>query len=305
MLSLTQTKQTKYHKILYKRKLTPKSTFIKIYAPEIADVAKAGQFVIVMADKNSERIPLTLVDWDKNIGEISLIFQEIGYSTQKIGQLSMGDKLFNVSGPLGNPSEIKNYGRVAIVCGGIGTAAAYPIAKGLKDAGNNVTSIIGAQSSDLLILQNEMDEVSDQVYISTDDGSKGRKGFVTDVLRDLVEKERFDRVLVIGPTVMMSAVAEVTRPFGITTIASLNSIMVCGIGLCGACRISVDGVTRFSCVEGPEFDAHKVDFKGLMNRLRCYVNEEKLALHFHEKSAFCTCQPKPIISCPIPKKAKN
>jgi ferredoxin/flavodoxin---NADP+ reductase len=285
------TQLTSTHKIIDKHELATKTMLLRIYAPEIAAKTKPGQFVIVMADEKSERIPLTIVDWDNRTGEISLIFQEIGYSTQKIGQLTVGDELFTVTGPLGNPSEIKNYGSVAVVCGGVGTAAAYPIARGLKAAGNKVTSIIGARNAQALILLDEMERVSDECYISTDDGSKGQKGFVTDVLRTLIAREHFDAVFAIGPTVMMSAIAEVTRPFAIKTIVSLNSIMVCGIGLCGACRVSVDNVTKFSCIEGPEFDAHKVNFKELIQRLKSYTNEEKLALEFHKnRSDFCECQ---------------
>ncbi len=279
------------HKIIDKHEIASKTMLLRIYAPEIAAKAKPGQFVTVLADKKSERIPLTIVDWDIKTGEISLIFQEIGYSTQKIGCLMVGDELFNITGPLGNPSEIKNYGNVAVVCGGVGTAAAYPIARALKAAGNKVTSIIGARNADLLILLDEMEGVSDECYISTDDGSKGQKGFVTDVLKMLIARERFDVVFAIGPTVMMSAIAEVTRPFAIKTIVSLNSIMVCGIGLCGACRVSIDNATRFACIEGPEFDAHQVNFKELIQRLRSYTKEEKLALDFHkEYGDLCECQ---------------
>ncbi len=282
---------TNTHKIIDKHELATKSMLLRIHAPEIAAKARPGQFVIVMADEKSERIPLTIVDWDKQTGEISLIFQEIGYSTQKIGDLGVGDELFTVTGPLGNPSEIKKYGNVAVVCGGVGTAAAYPIARALKAAGNKVTSIIGARNAALLILLDEMERASDQCYISTDDGSKGQKGFVTNVLKMLIARERFDLVFAIGPTVMMSAIADVTRPFAIKTIVSLNSIMVCGIGLCGVCRVSVDNLTRFSCIEGPEFDAHKVNFKELIQRLKSYANEEKLALEYREKQGgLCECE---------------
>jgi ferredoxin--NADP+ reductase len=279
------------HKIIDKHEIASKTMLTRIYAPEIAAKAKPGQFVIVMADEKSERIPLTIVDWDIKTGEISLIFQEIGYSTQKIGCLTVGDELFTITGPLGNPSEIKNYGNVAVVCGGVGTAAAYPIARALKAAGNRVTSVIGARNAALLILLDEMESVSDECYISTDDGSKGQKGFVTDVLKMLIAREQFDVVFAVGPTVMMSAIAEVTRPLAIKTIVSLNSIMVCGIGLCGACQVSIDKVTRFVCIEGPEFDAHKVNFKELIQRLRSYTNKEKLALDFHKECVdSCECQ---------------
>jgi ferredoxin--NADP+ reductase len=267
-----------------------------LVAPEIAEKAQAGQFVILRVDEEGERIPLTLFEWNNaegTVGTITLIFQQLGVSTKKLGALNVGDEILNVAGPLGNPSHIQNYGVAAVVCGGVGTAAAYPIAKALKAAGNTVVSILGARNKDLLILEDEMKAVSDELYISTDNGSKGQKGFVSDVLKSLIEKKRkFGIVYAIGPVPMMRATAEVTRPYGIKTIVSLNPIMVDGMGMCGACRVTVEGTTKFACVDGPEFDAHKTDFRELMERLKEYPSEERVATAFHERGegGTCTCR---------------
>jgi ferredoxin--NADP+ reductase len=263
---------------------------LTIFAPEIADKAKAGQFVILRIDKEGERIPLTLFSWNQKEGNIKLIFQEIGHSTRKLGKLQVGDRILNIAGPLGNPSEIKKYGLAAVVCGGVGTAAAYPITKDLKRAGNTVISIIGARNEKLLILEEEMEAISDELFISTDDGSKGYKGFVSEVLRKLIEDRfKFDIVYAIGPPIMMKTVSEVTQPFGIKTVVSLNPIMVDGMGMCGACRVTVGGSTKFACVDGPEFDAHKVDFEELVTRLKCFPSEEKRSIDFHEHGSGGTC----------------
>lgn len=265
--------------IVAKKELALKIKQLEILAPEIADKARAGQFVILRVDEKGERIPLTLVDWNKEKGTITLIFLEIGASTEKLGTLEVNGAVQDVIGPLGNPSEIRHYGKVCVIGGGVGTASAYPITRALKQAGNKVVTIVGAKTASLLILENEIKKVSDELLISTDDGTKGQKGFVSQVLKELIEKGyAFDVVYAIGPTVMMRAVAETTRPHKIHTIVSLNPIMVDGMGMCGACRVSVDGRTRFACVEGPEFDAHKVDFGELLKRQMAYMSEEKLAL---------------------------
>ena len=280
------------HIIVEKHDLGPQVKQVTIYAPEIAEKAKAGQFVILRVDDEGERIPLTLVSWDKTEGTITLIFQEVGLSTKKLGALQIGEEILNVVGPLGNPSEIRFYGLVAVVCGGVGTAAAYPIAKALKEAGNRVVSIVGARNQGLLILEEEMKLVSDEFYISTDDGSKGQKGFVSDALKLLIDKKyEFDVVYAIGPPMMMRTTSEVTRPYSIKTIVSLNPIMVDGMGMCGACRVSVGGLTKFACIDGPEFDAHKTNFEELIRRLKVYPPEEKLAVDFHENrgGGSCTC----------------
>jgi len=272
------------YKVLVKQDLAPQIKLFKVHAPDIAEKAKPGQFVIIRIDEKGERIPLTLVDWGKKKGTITLIFQEVGVSTRKLGMLEVEDEILNIVGPLGNPSDIKHHGSVAVVCGGVGTAAAYPIAKAFKQEENKVVSIVGARTKELLILEDEMKSVSDELYISTDDGSKGYKGFVSDVLKTLIEKGyRFDIVYAIGPPLMMRATSEVTRPHGIKTIVSLNPIMVDGMGMCGACRVTVSGQTKFACIDGPDFDGHQVNFNELIKRLQMYQPEEKLAAQFHEK----------------------
>jgi ferredoxin--NADP+ reductase len=272
------------YEILVKRDLAPQIKWVELHAPDIAQKSQPGQFVILRIDEKGERIPLTLVEWDKDKGTITLLFQEVGVSTKKLGALEVGDALLNVLGPLGNPSDIKNYGCVAMACGGVGTAAAYPIARALKEEGNKMISIIGARTEALLTLKNEIKDVSDEFYISTDDGSKGYKGFVSDVLKRLIEKGyKFNIAYAIGPPLMMRATSDVTKPYGIKTLVSLNPIMVDGMGMCGACRATVGGQTKFACVDGPEFDAHQVNFDELVKRLRMYQLEERLALQAYEK----------------------
>ena len=268
-------------------------TEITLVAPEIAEKAQTGQFVILRIDEKGERIPLTLFKWDAQKGTVTLIFQQLGVSTKKLGALKVGDEILNIAGPLGNQSHIENYGVTVVVCGGVGTVASYPIAKALKAAGNKIVSILGARNQNLLILEEEMKAVSDEFYISTDDGSKGQKGFVSDVLKMLIESERhFDIVYAIGPVPMMRATAEVTRPFNIKTIVSLNPIMVDGMGMCGSCRVTVNGTTKFACIDGPEFDAHLTDFQELIGRLRQYSSEEHAALTFREtgEGGSCACR---------------
>lgn len=272
------------YKVLAKRELAPQIKLFKVHAPDIAEKARPGQFVIIRIEEKGERIPLTLVDWKKDKGAITLIFQEVGVSSRKLGTLEVDDEILDIVGPLGNPSDIKPYGSVAVVCGGVGAAAAYPIAKALKENGNKVISVVGARTKEMLILEKEMKRVSDELYISTDDGSKGHKGFVSDVLKALLKKGYpLDIVYAIGPPLMMRATSEVTRPHDIKTIVSLNPIMVDGMGMCGACRVTVGGRTRFACVDGPEFDGHQVNFDELIIRLRMYQSKEKFASQFLEK----------------------
>jgi len=283
-------KQKSNGTIVEKQQLNSVTKKISVYAPDIAVKAKAGQFVILKVHANSERIPLTLSSWDKEKGTISHIFQEIGYSTTELGSLKVGEKSMNVAGPLGNPSEIKNFGVAAVVCGGLGTAVAYPVAKALKEAGNKVISIMGAKTQELFILEDEMRAVSDEVFFSSDDGTKGQKGFVSDILKSLIAKNyNFNIVFAIGPPIMMSVIADITRPYGIKTIASLNPIMVDGMGMCGACRVSIGDKTRFACVDGPEFDAHQVNFKELMQRLKSYCAEEKHITLIQKSGGTCQC----------------
>ena len=266
--------------IVQKEKLTPVAHKIVIYAPDIAAKAKAGQFLIIKTHENSERFPLTLSDWNKEDGTITIFIREAGFSTIELGQLKVGEKIQHVVGPLGNPSEIHKYGTVVMACGGLGAAAAYPIAKALKEAGNQIITLLGARSYNHFILEQELVALSTKVRYSTNDGSRGRTGYASDLLKELIdEKEQIDIVFVIGPPIMMMVTSEVTRPFNIKTISSLNPIMVDGMGMCGACRVTVDGQIKFSCVDGPEFDAHKADFKELMQRLKSYVPEEKQAIH--------------------------
>jgi len=276
--------------IIDKQQLNSVTKKITIYAPAIAAKAKAGQFIILKVHSDSERIPLTLSSWDKEKGTITNIFQEIGYSTTELGSLKVGEKILNVAGPLGNSSEIKNFGVAAVVCGGLGTAVAYPVAKALKEAGNKVISIMGARNKDLFILEDEMRAISDEVFFTSDDGTKGQKGFVSDVLKSLIAKNyNFNIVFAIGPPIMMSVIADITRPYGIKTIASLNPIMVDGMGMCGACRVSIGDKTQFACVDGPEFDAHQVNFKELMQRLKSYSMEEKHILTVQKPGGTCQC----------------
>lgn len=272
------------YKIITKRKLAENVILIKIYAPEIAKKAQTGQFVIVIIDETGERIPLTLADWNPSEGFITLVFQEVGVSTKKLGCLGSNEELYDVLGPLGNPSDIRHYGTSIVVGGGVGTACCLPVAKSLKKAGNKVVSIIGARNKEYLILENEMRSICDEVYISTDDGSKGVKGFVSDILKTLIEEGHpIDIVYAIGPVLMMRAIANLTQGYGIKTVVSLNPIMVDGMGMCGACRVSIGGEVKFACVDGPEFDAHQVDFDELIKRQRMFLDEEKLALEHWQK----------------------
>ncbi|MEM1544249.1 MAG: sulfide/dihydroorotate dehydrogenase-like FAD/NAD-binding protein [Candidatus Bathyarchaeia archaeon] len=271
------------YRIVESREIAPAVKLIRILAPEIARKAQPGQFVILRVDAMGERIPLTLADWNITEGTITLVFLEVGVSTRKLGELKEGDAILDLLGPLGNPTDVRNYGTVCIVGGGVGIAAAYPIARALKRARNKVISIIGARTAKLLIFEEEMRRCSDEVHISTDDGTKGYKGFVSDVLRKLLQEGYgFNMVYAVGPAVMMRAVAEVTRPYNIKTIASLNPIMVDGMGMCGACRVTVGGKTMFACVNGPEFDAHKVDFTELIRRQMAFIQEERMALELWE-----------------------
>lgn len=257
-----------------------------IQAPLIATKRQAGQFVIVKINETGERIPLTIVSSDSQKGEITIIFQIVGKSTKEMASLDAGDYLQDVQGPLGNPTEIENYGNVVCVGGGVGVGVVYPLAVALKEKGNLVTSIIGARSKGLLILKEEMKATSDRLIVTTDDGSYGIKGFVSDVLLKMIkEGVSIDRVFAIGPVPMMQALCRITESHHIKTIVSLNPIMVDGTGMCGACRVSVGGETKFTCVDGPEFDGHAVDFGLLNNRLKMYRNQEKQA---YEKCGCCS-----------------
>lgn len=254
-----------------------------ILAPDIASKALPGQFVILRVHEKGERIPITIAKTDKNDGTITILVQTLGKTTHILSELNIGDNLTDMVGPLGVPTEILKFGTVICIGGGFGIAAIYPIAKGLKESGNKVISIIGARSKNLLLMEDEMKSVSTELLIATNDGSYGTKGIVTDVLKELIydKKEPIDRVIAIGPVIMMKAVSDLTMDKSIKTIVSLNPIMIDGTGMCGACRVLIDGKTKFACVDGPDFDGHKVDFDNLMNRLKFYKEEEKASYECH------------------------
>lgn len=277
------------YEILYREDLAPVSKLLIVKAPLVARKARAGQFVVVRANEKGERIPLTIADFDREEGTLTLIFQEVGKSTMLLGTMKPGDFLASVVGPLGLPSEVENFGTVICVGGGVGIAPMYPIARELKEAGNEVISIIGARNKDLLFWEDKMRAVSDELIVTTDDGSYGRKALVTEPLKEILSSGRkIAKIWAIGPAIMMKFVALTTQPFGVETIVSLNAIMVDGTGMCGACRVSVGGQTRFVCVEGPEFDGHLVDWNLLLERQRQYLEQEKLAVD-EWKSHECKC----------------
>jgi len=266
-------------KIVDKEVLAPTLSKLIIEAPFIAKKRKAGNFVIVRATETGERIPLTIVDSDEEKGTITLIIQAIGKTTTIMTQMERGEFFLDVVGPLGQPTPIDNLGTVVCIGGGVGTAEVYPIAEALKEAGNRVIGIVGARSKELVILEDEMNQVCDEVIVTTDDGSYGMKGFVTDALKNVMNDEPdIKGVYAIGPMPMMRAVAETTRPQEIKTYVSLNPIMMDGTGMCGACRVTVNGELKFACVDGPEFDAHKVNFDELIARNRTYEDQEKMSL---------------------------
>jgi ferredoxin--NADP+ reductase len=274
------------NKIIEKKDLSENVVQMVLEAPLIAQKRKAGQFIILKVDEKGERIPLTIVDSDAQAGTITIIFQVVGKTTAVMAKMKAGDTIQDVQGPLGNPTEIKNFGRVVCIGGGVGVGVVYPLTVALKKAGNEVISIIGSRTKDLLILEKEMGAISDRLIVATDDGSYGFHGFVSQVLQEMIDKgEKIDRVFAIGPVPMMKVISDVTRPQGIKTIVSLNSIMVDATGMCGACRVSVAGKTKFTCVDGPEFDGHEVDFKLLADRLKMYCDQERQAYEQHK----CGC----------------
>jgi len=273
------------HKILRKDTLTSDANLLVVEAPEIAKKCKPGQFIILRIAERGERIPLSLAGYDSKKGTITTIFLATGKTTQELASMNEGDFIANVAGPLGTPSDINHFGHVVLCGGGLGIAPLYPIAKALKNMGNMITVIIGARSKNLLFYEDKLKSVSDQLYVTTDDGTKGKKGFVSNQLQDLLACEKIDRVVAIGPAIMMKSIADATRPYGVRTVVSLNSIMVDGTGMCGACRVEVGGETKFTCVDGPEFDAHLVDFDLLMKRLNTYLPEEKRAKELYNKTS--------------------
>jgi ferredoxin--NADP+ reductase len=274
------------NKIIEKENLSESVVRMVLEAPVVAQKRKAGQFIVLKIHEKGESIPLTIVDSDAQKGTITIIFQVVGKTTALLAAMAPGDGIQDVQGPLGNPTEIENFGRVVCIGGGVGVGVVYPLIVALKKAGNEVVSIIGSRTKNLLILEEEIKANSDRLVVTTDDGSYGVHGFVSNVLQQMSDQgERIDRVFAIGPVPMMRGICDVTKPHGIKTIVSLNSIMVDATGMCGACRVDVGGKTRFTCVDGPEFDGHQVDFKLLADRLRMYCDQEREAYEKHK----CGC----------------
>ncbi len=263
------------NKIIEKAFLSENVVKLVVQAPLIAQKQSPGQFVIVRIDEKGERIPLTIADADRASGAITLIIQRVGTSSHRISLLSPGDSLLDVSGPLGRPTHIEKVGTVLACGGGVGIAPLFPIARAFKQAGNRLIAVLGARTRDLLILENEMSAFADETIVMTDDGSHGKKGVITVGIEEVLKREPVQLAVAIGPAVMMKFVALLTKRFNLPTIASLNTIMVDGTGMCGACRVSVGGKTRFVCVDGPEFDAHEIDYDEMIKRLNTYKTEEK------------------------------
>ena len=263
------------YKILSKKELCPNQYEITVEAPYIVRNAKAGQFIIFRVEENGERVPLTIADADKVTGTLTLVFMAAGYTTKKLAELNAGDELVDIVGPLGQPTHIKYYGTVVCLAGGYGAAPCYLIAKAFKEAGNKVYMVMGARNKDLIFWQDKMKTACDELFITTDDGSLGQKGFVTQVLDEIINREKVDYAIAVGSMFMMRAVADMTRDKGIYTEASMNPIMVDGTGMCGACRLTVGGVTKFACVDGPDFNAHEVDFDEVINRTKIYKDQER------------------------------
>jgi ferredoxin/flavodoxin---NADP+ reductase len=280
-LSHADPEPQRMYPIVSKKIIAPTITQLVIRAPFIARKRKAGNFIMIRVEEGGERIPLTIADGNPVDGTITIIVQAIGGTTKLLCSKNPGETILDVVGPLGNPTPIENHGVVACVGGGVGTAELYPIACALKAAGNEVHTIIGARSKDLVVLEEEMRRCSDHVYVTTDDGSYARKGFVTDQLRELMASSGIKAVYAIGPLPMMKAVSNLTRPSGLHTFVSLNTIMVDGTGMCGGCRVTINGQMRFACVDGPEFDGHAVDFDELLMRNRTYVDMEKVTNEKH------------------------
>ncbi|MEM2118840.1 MAG: sulfide/dihydroorotate dehydrogenase-like FAD/NAD-binding protein [Candidatus Bathyarchaeia archaeon] len=275
------------YEIVSSRELAPKIKMFEVYAPHIAAKARPGQFIILIIDEKGERIPLTLAGYNVEKGTISFAFNEVGKTTKQLGLMKKNESILNITGPLGNPSEIKNFGNVLCVAGGVMIAPMLLQVQALRKAGNRITTVLGARIKELLFFEEEMKKTSDCFYVATDDGSKGHKGLA--FLKEVLEREKFDRCVVQGPVVMMKTVSEMTKPFGVSTIVTLTPIMVDGMGMCGVCRVTVDGKMKFGCVDGPEFDGHTVDFEGLIKRQRMFLPEERLSSLLWEMHGGCRC----------------
>ena len=271
-------------KILKKEELSPNVYAMEIDAPRVAKKAEPGQFIVLRVNEEGERIPLTIANFDRKTGRILIVFQVIGASTMELAALNEGDDILDFVGPLGRPSEIgKLDGTMVVVGGGIGVAPTFPIARAMKEAGNKVIAIMGAKTKDILIMEDEMREVTDEIVVTTDDGSRGIKGFVTNAVQALVDRgEKIAQITAIGPVIMMKSVADATRALGIKTVVSLNPIMVDGTGMCGGCRVTVGGEVKFACVDGPDFDGHQVDYAELMNRNGVYREREAEVRQSHK-----------------------
>ena len=276
------------YEVLLREDLVPNIHLFKIAAPNVAGKAQAGQFVVIRIDDKGERIPLTIADWNREEGSLSVVFMEVGTTTHRLALLKAGDGIANFIGPLGIPTHVEKFGTVVCVAGGFAVATIYPIARAMKEAGNRVVSILGARNKDLVFWEDKLRNVSDELIVTTDDGSYARKALVTEPLKELLEAGGVERVIAIGPSVMMKFCSRTTEPFGVKTIVSLNPIMVDGTGMCGCCRVSVGGETKFVCVDGPDFDSHQVDWELLLARQRIYLDEEKAS--FEQWQNQCQCK---------------
>jgi ferredoxin--NADP+ reductase len=279
--------ESKTYKIVSKKQLAHKETLFEVYAPDIAAKAQAGQFIIVVPHEKGERVPLTICGYDAKKGTVSFAFHEVGKTTKDLGLLNEGDCVLNVTGPLGNPSEIKKFGKVLCVGGSIMIAPMLLQVKAMKEAGNHVTTVLGCRSKDFLFMEKEARALSDKVYVASDDGTIGYKGL--DFLQDLLKTEKFDRCVVLGPVVMMKDVGDITKPYGIPTVVTLTPIMIDGMGMCGVCRVTVAGKMQFGCIDGPEFDGHQTDFEELIQRQRLMLPEERVSSMLWEMHGECKC----------------
>lgn len=271
------------YKIVRKQALNPQVKLMDVEAPLIARKVQPGQFIILRINEDGERIPLTVADYDREKGTVTIIFQEVGKTTKLLGTLNEGEHILDFVGPLGVASHLEGYKKAVVIGGGLGTAIAFPQAKKLHELGAHVDTIAGFRNKDLVILEKEITAVSDRVFITTDDGSNGNKGFVSDVLKKLIEEgNQYDVCIAIGPLIMMKVISNLTRQYGIKTIVSMNPVMIDGTGMCGGCRVTVGGKTKFACVDGPDFDGHLVDFDEAMRRQSMYKDEEKKSVEIHE-----------------------
>ncbi|HEX3029602.1 MAG TPA: sulfide/dihydroorotate dehydrogenase-like FAD/NAD-binding protein [Clostridia bacterium] len=271
------------YKIVTKKVLNPSVKLLEVEAPYIAKKAEPGQFIMLRTDEDGERIPLTIADYDRDKGTVTIIFQEVGKTTKVLGAMNVGDSLLDFAGPLGTASHFDGLKKVAVIGGGLGTAIAYPQAKKLHSLGVEVHSVVGFRNTDFIILEEEMNAVSDKLVVATDDGSNGNKGFVDAMLKKLIDEgNKYDMVIAIGPLIMMKVISNLTRQYGIKTVVSMNPIMVDGTGMCGGCRVTVGGKVKFACVDGPDFDGHEVDFDEAMRRQLMYKTEEKESTERHQ-----------------------